>query len=193
MKLNNYIIAGLIAVAVTVILSFFISLAVSGVIAIAAAVIIYFILASKKGDDKATDSTVTAQETDSIGDKGIESLLDINLLLRKSIVPVDIRDSFEQVIDQLLDLLPKVNEAGPDGELAWVINRMATEYLPEKSIKPYLDLDEANRHDKATMDAVEDSLVGMKSELADVESILSKRKTTEFNKKAKFLKQRFDV
>jgi len=123
----------------------------------------------------------------------IESLLNINIALRKEIIPEEIRTLYESIIDQLIDVLPKVNSEVSGGELAWVINRMATEYLPEKSIRPYLSMDDAQRHAEETITSVKESIAGMQSELSDVQDILSSHKTDEFNNKAKFLKTRFKM
>ncbi len=183
---------GIIIVGITLLLSFFISLLMSGLVGIVSGLVVYFIL--KQGKDDATQSTPSnepAPKNDS--EQGIELLLVANITLRKAVIPEKIRDVYEEIIDQLIALLPRVNESSPDGELAWVINRMATEYLPQKSIKPYLALSEGERQDKDVIEKVIESLSGMKSELEDVKDILSQRKTNEFNTKAKFLKQRFNI
>jgi len=129
----------------------------------------------------------------SLSETSIESLLNINIALRKEIIPEEIRTLYESIIDQLIDVLPKVNSEVSGGELAWVINRMATEYLPEKSIRPYLSMDDAQRHAEETITSVKESIAGMQSELSDVQDILSSHKTDEFNNKAKFLKTRFKM
>jgi len=190
-KIINYLIIGLVTVVVFILLLFITGLVISTIIALAVGIAVYFIL--KKQMDKSDKSSMAEEEPLSAEDMGINALLNTNIELRKTIIPTSIRDAFEQVIDQLIDLLPKVNAASPDGELAWVINRMATEYLPEKSVKPYLALDEQARHDENTMSTAQEGLAGMKAELADVESMLASRQTNEFNNKAKFLKRRFNV
>ncbi|MDH5518034.1 MAG: hypothetical protein OEY36_09505 [Gammaproteobacteria bacterium] len=183
-----YAIVIAIAITLTVLLSFFLSYPLSLVVALVLAVIIYFILnKSESEDEEAAETPLTANQL------AIESLLAVNLELRKTLMPEQMRDAFEQIIDQLLDILPVVAEQDPDSELVWVINRMATEYLPEKSIRPYLALDHSSRHDQASVAAATEALAGMKKELDDVEEILASRKTNEFNAKAKFLKQRFDI
>lgn len=190
---KSYFIIGLIAAAALLLLWLFVSLIFSMIGTIIVAVSAYFII-KHFSDDKGADgdSTDDKQASLTAEEIGIESVLESNLLLRKSIVPIQLRDSFEQVIDQLLDILPKVNELDADGELAWVINRMATVYLPNKSIQPYLALNEEARKDESTIASVEEGLAGMKSELLEVEQILATRKTNEFKTKAKFLKQRFN-
>tara|TARA_R110002074_G_scaffold366065_1_gene539865 strand:+ start:428 stop:1018 length:591 start_codon:yes stop_codon:yes gene_type:complete len=129
----------------------------------------------------------------SLADSSIESLLNINIALRKEIIPEEIRTLYESIMDQLIEVLPIVNSEVSGGELAWVINRMATEYLPEKSIRPYLSMDDAQRHAEETITSVKESIAGMQSELSEVQEILSSHKTDEFNNKAKFLKARFKM
>lgn len=196
MKFNdkNLLIAVLIAIGMVLILSLILGLIPSLIISILIAVVFYLLAGYLTSKSDSSDKDHSAEATPkSETELGVESLLTINIQLRKCIMPAEVRNAFEEIIDQLLDLLPKVNLAGPDGELAWVINRMATEYLPEKSIKPYIALAEDARNDEATITAVEEGLSGMKSELAEVESMLASRQTSEFNSKAKFLKQRFKI
>ncbi|MCK5337045.1 MAG: hypothetical protein KAQ67_12830 [Gammaproteobacteria bacterium] len=197
MKLNskNLLIAGLIVLGLALILSYFLymSASLSFIIAFLAAIAFYLLAGYYSSKKSSSNDSSSVETPKSETELGIESLLSINIQLRKCIMPVEVRDTFEQIIDQLLELLPKINQAGPDGELAWVINRMATEYLQEKSIKPYIALDEAARNDESTIAAVEEALSGMRSELAEVESMLAARKTGEFNSKAKFMKQRFNI
>jgi len=146
---------------------------------------------------KSVNQTGTApeiiEEPVNLSETSIESLLAINIALRKETIPEEVRALYESIIDQLIDVLPTVNSEVSGGELAWVINRMATEYLPEKSIKPYLAMDASQRHAADTVLSVKDSIAGMQSELSDVQNMLSSHKTDEFNNKAKFLKARFKM
>lgn len=168
--------------------------AVTGiVIGVLVAAVVYMVLNYFNQSHEASPGSEAEPEPVSPSDTGIESLLTINIALRKELIPEEIRALYESVIDQLIDLLPKVNSEISGGELAWVINRMATEYLPEKSIRPYLALDEATRRADDTISSVKESIAGMQSELKDVEDILSSHKSDEFNNKAKFLKSRFKM
>ncbi|MBV1950690.1 MAG: hypothetical protein KUG64_00640 [Cycloclasticus sp.] len=152
--------------------------------------VVYMVLNSVNQTGTPPEITV---EPVNLSDTSIESLLAINIALRKEIIPEEIRALYESIIDQLIEVLPTVNSDVSGGELAWVINRMATEYLPEKSIKPYLAMGDAQRHAADTMASVKDSIAGMQSELSDVQNMLSSHKTDEFNNKAKFLKARFKM
>jgi len=190
MKFNskNLFISALILIGLTLLLSLFLSLSISLVIALIIAIAFYLLMTGNDDSDDGDDD----EEPDET-EIGIESLLMLNIELRKCIMPEAIRDQFEQIIDQLIALLPKINQTGSEGELAWVINRMATEYLPEKSVRPYIKLEETDRHDEATITSVEEGLAGMQAELNEVETILASRQSSEFNAKAKFLKQRFKL
>ena len=190
-KNNSYI--GIVAgIGLIILLSFVANLIISIIVGVVAGGIVHFMVNKDKDQTEATEETAEEKETDVV-DVAIESLLDSNLALRKTIIPQDLRQAFEDTIDKLIVLLPEVNAKSKDSELTWVINRIATEYLPEKSIKPYLDLDDVLRNDEETIASVIDGLNSMKSELLEVESMLSDRKMNEFNAKAKFLKQRFNI
>lgn len=158
------------------------------------AIIVGFLVYKKVKGDK----TKPSENKEKVAEKSpteiaIDSLLTINLALRKTIIPESLQSSFELIIDQLIAILPRVNSEALDGELAWVINRMATEYLPNKSVNPYLALDEATRNEENTIASVKEGLASMAKELDEVDKILSSRKSNEFNMKAKFLKQRFNM
>jgi hypothetical protein len=123
----------------------------------------------------------------------ISSLLDINLTLRKNRPPVPLLEKYEELIDQLIEILPVINNEYPDGDLTWSVNRIATKYLPEKSVLPYLGLDLEKRKDREVIEKTIEGIDLMMNELKEIFDLLSKRKTSEFSSKAKFLKQRFDM
>ena len=190
-KNNSYI--GIAAgIGLIILLSFVANLIISIIVGMVAGAIVHFMVNKDKGQTETAAATAETKDVDAV-DAAIESLLDSNLALRKTIIPQDLRQAFEDTIDKLIALLPEVNAKSKDNELTWVINRIATEYLPEKSLKPYLALDDTSRNDEETIASVMDGLNSMKSELLEVESMLSDRKMNEFNAKAKFLKQRFNI
>jgi len=189
-KENKYLILAVASIAVVVLLSFLFQIMIAVIVGLVTAAIGYYIIKSMKADEV---DIVPEMDEPNVVDEHIEVLLNTNLLLRKVMIPLEVRDAFEKTIDQLLMLLPKVNDAAAESELAWVINRMATEYLPEKSIKPYLALDSSRRNSKEIIKSVMDGLVSINTELSEVEGVLLNRKVNEFNAKAKFLKQRFNI
>lgn len=184
------IITAVIAIIVTWILIPVLGSIVGVLVGLIVAAVVYMVLNYFNQTEEVSE---VIAEPVSLSDSSIESLLNINIALRKEIIPEEIRTLYESIIDQLIDVLPKVNSEVSGGELAWVINRMATEYLPEKSIRPYLSMDDAQRHAEETITSVKESIAGMQSELSDVQDILSSHKTDEFNNKAKFLKTRFKM
>lgn len=184
------IITAVIAIIVTWILIPALGSTVGVIVGLIVASVVYMVL---NYFNQTEETSEIIAEPASPSDTGIESLLNINIALRKEIIPEEIRTLYESIIDQLIDVLPKVNSEVSGGELAWVINRMATEYLPEKSIRPYLSMDNAQRHAEDMINSVKESIAGMQSELSEVQDILSSHKTDEFNNKAKFLKTRFKM
>ena len=184
------IITAVIAIIVTWILISVLGSIVGVLVGLVVAGVVYMVL---NHFNQTEEPSEIIAEPVSLSETSIESLLNINIALRKEIIPEEIRTLYESIIDQLIDVLPKVNSEVSGGELAWVINRMATEYLPEKSIRPYLSMDDAQRHAEDTITSVKESIAGMQSELSDVQDILSSHKTNEFNNKAKFLKTRFKM
>ncbi|MDH5388704.1 MAG: hypothetical protein OEY06_09660 [Gammaproteobacteria bacterium] len=184
------IITAVIAIIVTWILISVLGSIVGVIVGLIVASVVYMVL---NHFNKTEEASEIIEEPVSLSDASIESLLNINIALRKEIIPEEIRSLYESIIDQLIDVLPKVNSEVSGGELAWVINRMATEYLPEKSIKPYLSMDDVQRNAEDTIASVKESIAGMQSELSEVQDILSSHKTDEFNNKAKFLKARFKM
>lgn len=192
-KIPSYIvgiITAVIAMIVVWVLTPVLGTTIGLLVGLVVAGVVYMVLNSVNQTGTPPEITV---EPVNLSDTSIESLIAINIALRKEIIPGEIRALYESIIDQLIDVLPTVNSDVSGGELAWVINRMATEYLPEKSIKPYLAMDDAQRHAADTMASVKDSIAGMQSELSDVQNMLSSHKTDEFNNKAKFLKARFEM
>ena len=184
------IITAVIAIIVTWILISVLGSIVGVLVGLVVAGVVYMVL---NHFNQTEEPSEIITEPVSLSETSIESLLNINIALRKEIIPEEIRTLYESIIDQLIDVLPKVNSEVSGGELAWVINRMATEYLPEKSIRPYLSMDDAQRNAENTITSVKESIAGMQSELSDVQDILSSHKTNEFNNKAKFLKTRFKM
>jgi hypothetical protein len=158
--------------------------------------ILYAVMSKNKTDGKtgpAKDSEASKPTNENTLETSLESLVKANLTLRKNIVLPKVRDAFESVIDTLLDVLPKVHDAIPDGELYWVVNRIATEYLPNKSINPYLGLTSEDQELDENVTKVMDSVKSIMAELSEVSQLLTTKNLNEFNIKAKFLQHRFNV
>lgn len=179
----------LAGLAVFIVLALLFDLVIGVAIAVVIALAIYFLLKDK---DKANEQIFEESPVDQL-EQSYKSLVDCNIALRKTHVSDELLTAFETVIDQVLNILPPANNDSPDSELTWVINRIATEYLPNKSINPYLSLNEDERFNESVINEVKQGLSGIEKELDSVSDILASRKTTEFKAKAKFLKQRFDI
>ena len=148
----------------------------------------WFFLRSKAGGEAAN-----APQPDAIPahEQATEALLDANLSLRRAICPAAVVTRYEDLIDQLLDLVPSVNQEAANTELAWVINQMSLDYLPQKSLAPYLGLDRDARHATGTIEQVMAGLDAMATELNEVRDLIGQHRTDEFDRKAEFLKRRF--
>ena len=125
-------------------------------------------------------------------EQAIEALLDANLRLRRAICPAPVVERYEGLIDKLLDLAPVVNAEAANTELAWVINQMSLDYLPKKSLGPYLGLDREARHEAGAVAQALEGLDAMSAELDEVRDLIDQRRTGEFDRKAEFLKRRFE-
>ncbi|MFT6732752.1 MAG: hypothetical protein ACJAS9_000934 [Polaribacter sp.] len=187
-KTKQLITSVILAIIVLVILSIFFGLAISLIIAILIGLATFWLVSNNNNEkSNATDEVVELSATE-IGNK---ALLMANLELRKNIISPALRENYEALIDQLIELLPLVNDSATQNELSWVINRMATEYLPKKSITPYLKLSESERLDIKIISEVQENIKSMGKELSDVKEMIIKKSNNEFAQKAEFLKQRF--
>ncbi|PHS13189.1 MAG: hypothetical protein COA86_17725 [Kangiella sp.] len=191
-KTKQLITSVILAIIILAILSIFIGLAISVLVAILVGFATFW-LVSGKNDEKTKSEDENVEL--SVTDIGQQALLMANLDLRKSIISPELRTNYESLIDLLIELLPLVNGASGEtehtNELSWVINRMATEYLPNKSINPYLKLTDSERLNDKVVSEVLENINSMKKELDDVKEIIIKKNNSEFSRKAKFLKQRF--
>lgn len=187
-KSKHLITSGVIAAVIFLIMVTLTGTLVSVVIAALAGSVTYWLFSSRNSEstaDKSSEAELTST------DVANQALLLANLQLRKHIVSAELRENYESLIDQLIELLPLVNENGFESELSWVINRMATEYLPNKSITPYLNLSETERLNSDVISGVLENISSMRKELQDVKDMVTRKNTSEFSQKAKFLSQRF--
>jgi hypothetical protein len=116
------------------------------------------------------------------------NLLRLNIELRTTLHEADCIEPFESVIDQVRTLAPLLNERLPGSQMAWVINRMDTEYLP-KLLRPFLALRPETRLEKKS--AFLAALAQIRSELDEVETMLNSSDAEQFDSKAAFIQHRF--
>jgi hypothetical protein len=140
-------------------------------------------------DNKDGDSTSTLSEEE----KSLQAIVELNLTLRKSAIDTGLIEQAEVVIDQLVELIPAINAVNmPGSDLVWTVNRIATEYLPNKCILPYLALSTEAQADPVKIETMQANLSALNKELTDVEQMLARRDESEFKAKADFLKHKFN-
>jgi hypothetical protein len=100
------IITAVIAIIVTWILIPVIGSIVGVLVGLIVAGVVYMVL---NYFNQTEEMSQVIAEPVSLSDSSIESLLNINIALRKEIIPEEIRSLYESIIDQLIDVLPKVN------------------------------------------------------------------------------------
>ena len=161
-------------------------------VCVAAGAAAWFFSRGGKTGSGETPSQAQAAAAVSPQEQAVEALLDANLRLRCAICPAPVVERYEGLIDKLLDLAPVVNAEAANTELAWVINQMSLDYLPKKSLGPYLGLDREARHEAGAVAQALEGLDAMSTELDEVRDLIDQRRTGEFDRKAEFLKRRFE-
>ncbi|MEJ6591916.1 MAG: hypothetical protein QNL99_08050 [SAR86 cluster bacterium] len=149
------------------------------------AVFVFYKMKAKKPEAEPVD--------ESVGPGPVEDLLSLNLDMRKSMMAASLVEITEELIDLIVDLLPLVREqASASGELTWTVNRIASEYLPNKCVYPFIKLDKNSQSDAGIVASYTDSIGALKDELVAVKAMVVSRDVQQFSAKAKFLKNRFD-
>jgi hypothetical protein len=121
-----------------------------------------------------------------------QDLLALNLVIRKAAIGSTLTVRCEAIIDRLIALFPKIeNHVCASGEFAWTINRIASEYLPNKCVMPFINLKDEAR-DNASEEFI-NNLKTLEQELLDIEALLSKNDQKEFDNKSLFLKAKFNA
>jgi hypothetical protein len=155
------------------------------VIAIIAVVAYSLIKYYSKKKSKGTDSNVTEPSP-------TQDLLALNLVIRKATIGSTLTLRCEAIIDKLITLFPKIEKHEcASGEFAWTVNRIASEYLPNKCVLPFIKLKTEAR--EAASDGFINNLQTLEQELLDIEALLSKHDKTEFDNKSLFLKAKFNA
>jgi hypothetical protein len=121
-----------------------------------------------------------------------QDLLALNLVIRKAAIGSILTVRCEGIIDRLIALFPRIEDhVCASGEFAWTINRIASEYLPNKCVMPYIKLEASTR--EASSDEFINNLQTLEQELLDIEALLSKNDQKEFDNKSLFLKAKFNA
>lgn len=150
---------------------------------------VYFFVAKQSTEDASSPSDSKPDET-----SPLSSLPNLNLDIRKVPLPLDLIELVESIIDELITLVPLAAQSdSASGELAWTVNRIATEYLPNKCVYPYLALNNNRRSSDAENEGFRKNLEALKNELDGVSEVLLKKDQSNFAAKAKFLQTRFNT
>jgi hypothetical protein len=113
-------------------------------------------------------------------------LLALNIKIREASLPQNIVVAIESTIDSLRELLPEILARHEKTEMAWVMKKMCSSYLP-KLINPFVGLSDPKEQSETFLT----SLAGIDAELAEVKSLLNSVDESEFESKARFIKHRF--
>lgn len=143
--------------------------------------IMFFILKNKSKKDSKPKVLEKKQGT-------LETLLILNLEVRKGIFDSELIEEIESIIDKLRDILPILNERYKASELTWVANKMATNYL-QKIIHPFIHF-KKNEQIK-NKNSLMESLAQIEKELDETIALVNENKESDFDTKAKFIKTRF--
>lgn len=118
----------------------------------------------------------------------LRSLVALDIQIREGALSAEVTEKLEHSVDVLRHVIPELNDSHPGSELAWTVNRMATDYLP-RIVKPFVALATGAREEHRA--ELLRSLEGLESELANIEDLLRNAKVGEFQAKAAFLRARF--
>ena len=121
-----------------------------------------------------------------------ELLLSANLKLRKGTIEIDVMTQTEVLIDTLSSVSERINHDFPNDSLTWQINRMVSEYLPNKVINPFLALNAASQKDNNIKTRYLESISTLQKEAEEVGKLVSGRQQGEFERKAEFIQKRFE-
>lgn len=154
--------------------------------------VVVFFYSKSKTPDKDSNQEGN-KESNSAAEEPEIDLVKLNLRIRKAALDKSVTEISENVIDQLIELIPAINQSEMAGtDLKWTVNQIATEYLPYKCIGPYLNLNAELRAQPEKISTVLANLNALSKELLDVDKLLTSRDESEFKNKATFLKHRFN-
>ena len=130
----------------------------------------------------------TVSPKDQANLSGLETLVQLNLKSRESGLDQDLLSSLEALIDRLFDILPRLNQQHKGSELAFVVNKIAKDYLGQIT-GSYLGLSTDAR--AAQKEELKRVLTGLNDEVAEIIRIVDEQVTGEFKTHAKFISTKF--
>jgi len=181
---------GLIALGIGLVSGYFVGLVMGIILAAVAGLVAYYLFnkLSPKPETPADD-----QETGPNLDAVLDTLAELNLTVRLESIRGRALSSIETTIDDLISLLPKAEQALENGELKWVVYRIATDYLPNKAVRPYIGLNKSQRESENTITNLVNGQLAMQEEIKEIENLISQKNHAEFQAKAKFLQHKFNI
>lgn len=124
--------------------------------------------------------------------EGEKTLKELNLSIRKAALPQKAMHETEMVIDQLLELNPLVQaKATGATECRWTVGQMIKDYLPNRTVKPYMNLSSELRESGEHLDTYLEMLKTLSGSLADIKSALDSKDEQQLALKSKFIQERF--
>jgi len=119
----------------------------------------------------------------------LESLLNLNILLRKDIdFSKEMTGEIEAIIDDLMVITPSMMERYPSEALTYEIKKIGREHL-YKTVKEYLDLSRDSR--KNQFDIFKKTIENLHEVSNRSRDIVEKNETAEFKTMANFLAGKF--
>lgn len=137
-------------------------------------------------NQKSKDSEPTSEQKNALA---VDHLVNLNINLRVKTKDKEIISETESIIDELIEVVQVVNETGNYSEHTPLINRMATNYLPNL-FKSYIDLPEEDQ--KRQADQFKEGLVTLKNTIHKAKTNLEDQDNVEFVKQMGFVKAFFE-
>lgn len=145
-----------------------------------------YVYYSKKSSSKSVK--VQKELHENTVERTFTNLIKLNIKARTKLNETVCIEKFEEIIDLIRILSPEINSRLANSQMAWVINRMDTEYLP-KLLDPFIKLSPESRANQ--QETFLSALSSIQKELEEVLSMLRSSDEDQFNSKAVFIQQRF--
>ena len=118
----------------------------------------------------------------------LDSLVKLNFDIRNDpLRDSDIVNELEKIINDLVDIIPVINEESNDVSLVHVINNIGDDYLP-RLINPYIKLSESDRKQKTS--EILDGLKEISNKVASTAEKINKGEFDKIEMEVSFLKTR---
>lgn len=202
-KMKNFLAYFLLAVAVVMVIGMKIfavaimtilgGLAVSSVIAWVLAATLPIFKDENVADESGAPAQTNNQEKAATAKSVTSEFLlkkTVTLLLECKIgnVPRIVLSELEEMIDNLFEILPRLNEMHSGTELAYVVNKISGEYLHEL-LNTFIGLSSESR--SVQEKELVNILQGLNKEIREIKEIVESQKVGDFRTHARFIKAKF--